>query len=112
MTDSSFTPKQVHPSHRKMVGFIFALTVYANLTARGSKVIYRPVITIARSLYRYLLSCKDAFPSSNMKDEWVIDVWNEACFRTRERRLFVPRDEEACLFYYMWPGLTRVSVHI
>ena len=68
MTDSSFTPKQVHPNHRKMVGFIFTLTVCANLTARGSKDIYRPVITTARSLYRCLLSCKGAFPSSNMKD--------------------------------------------
>jgi hypothetical protein len=30
MTDSSFSPKQVH--HRNMVGFTFALTAYANLT--------------------------------------------------------------------------------
>jgi hypothetical protein len=60
-------------------------TIYANLTARGPEDIYRPVIMTARSLYRCLLSCKDAFPSSNMKDEWVVGVWNEACFRTRER---------------------------
>ena len=34
-----------------------------------------------------------------MKDEWVVDVWNEACFRTKTRPNSVPLDKEACLFF-------------
>jgi hypothetical protein len=35
----------------------------------------------ARSLYRCYLSCKDAFPTPDLKEELVKAVWNEACVR-------------------------------
>jgi hypothetical protein len=41
MTDSGFSPKQVH--HRNMVGFTFALTAYANLTlSMGQRISIEP----------------------------------------------------------------------
>jgi hypothetical protein len=97
MTDCSFSLKQVH--HRYLVGFTFALTAYVNLTAHGLDDIYHPVIKTARSLYRCWLSCKDAFPSSDMEYEWVVGVWNEACFRTETSPNMLRPDEEACLFF-------------
>ena len=35
----------------------------------------------ARSLYRCYLSCKEAFPTPDLKEELVKAVWNEACAR-------------------------------
>jgi hypothetical protein len=40
------------------------------------------IIWVARSLYRCHLSCKDAFPSQNLKEQWTAAVWKEACERT------------------------------
>ncbi|KAI9509440.1 hypothetical protein F5148DRAFT_753521 [Russula earlei] len=40
------------------------------------------VIRVAQPLYRCYFSCKDAFPSSAMKEEWVAIVWSEACAKT------------------------------
>jgi hypothetical protein len=68
-------------------------------SAHGLEDIYRPVIKTARQLYRCWFSCKDAFPSSDMKDEWVVDVWNEACLRTGASPNLLPQDEEACLLF-------------
>jgi hypothetical protein len=50
-----------------------------NLTAHGLGNIYTQVIRTARSLYRCRLSCGDAFPSPDLKEEWTRDVWREAC---------------------------------
>ena len=33
-----------------------------------------------------------------MKDDWAVDVWNEACLRAKERPDLLPQGEEACLF--------------
>jgi hypothetical protein len=57
------------------------------------------VIKTARPLYQCWLSCKDAFPSPDTKDEWVVGVWNEACFRIKEHPNLLPQDEEACPFF-------------
>jgi len=67
-------------------------------SAHGLEDIYRRVIKTARSLYWCWLSCKDPFPSSDMKDKWVVDVWNEACIRTEAPPNLLPKGEEACLF--------------
>jgi len=40
------------------------------------------VISVARSLYRCNLACKDAFPSSKKKAEWATGLWADACTRT------------------------------
>jgi len=40
------------------------------------------IIRVARSLYRCHLSCKDAFPSQNLKEQWIAAVWREAYERT------------------------------
>jgi len=37
---------------------------------------------MALSLFRIYLICKDAFPTSQIKNEWVVDVWREACAKT------------------------------
>ncbi|KAH9984993.1 hypothetical protein BJV77DRAFT_141661 [Russula vinacea] len=37
------------------------------------------VVVTARALYRCRLSCKDAFPSPYLKEEWAKDAWSEAC---------------------------------
>ena len=57
------------------------------------------VLKTARTLYRCWLSCKDAFPTPDMKGRWAADVWNEACLRTKTRPNSSPKDEEACLFF-------------
>jgi hypothetical protein len=68
-------------------------------SAHGLEEIYRPVIKVARPLYRCWISCKDAFPSSDMKEEWVVGVWKEACFRTGTNPNLLPQDEEACRLF-------------
>ena len=50
----------------------------------------------ARALYRCRLSCKDAFPSPDLKKEWAKDVWDEACAREAYPDL-LRQDEEAGL---------------
>src|SRR5712671_5401171 len=40
------------------------------------------VLSVAQSLYRCYLSCKEAFPSHHSKGEWVAAAWSEACSRT------------------------------
>ncbi|KAH9984988.1 hypothetical protein BJV77DRAFT_1162251 [Russula vinacea] len=37
------------------------------------------VVNTAQALYRCRLSCRDAFPSPDLKKEWATEVWNEAC---------------------------------
>ncbi|KAH8981726.1 hypothetical protein EDB92DRAFT_1952876 [Lactarius akahatsu] len=41
------------------------------------------VTSVALSLCRIYLSCKDAFPTPQMKSEWAPAVWHEACTKTR-----------------------------
>jgi hypothetical protein len=52
------------------------------------------VVLTARALYRCWLSCKNAFPSPDLKKEWANDVWNEACAKEAYPDLF-RQDEEA-----------------
>ncbi|KAH9000711.1 hypothetical protein EDB86DRAFT_3101364 [Lactarius hatsudake] len=40
------------------------------------------VTGVALSLCKVYLSCKDAFPTPQMKDEWGVAIWREACTRT------------------------------
>ena len=56
------------------------------------------VIRIARSLYRCFLSCKDAFPSPDMKGEWEWAAWNEACTRAGVDPNQFPQGEQASHF--------------
>ena len=87
--------------------FRFAPTVYAMLTLSiyGLDDIYQT----ARSLYRCMLSCKDAFPSSLTQNTWAKNLWEEACYRTivhPSPNLF-RQDEEACLFLgHIWHSFT------
>ena len=37
---------------------------------------------VALSLCRVYLSCKDAFPTPQMKDDWALALWHEACVKT------------------------------
>lgn len=39
-------------------------------------------IGVAQSLYRCRLSCEDAFPPQNLKEEWIAVAWKEACEKT------------------------------
>jgi len=54
------------------------------------------IIGVARSLYRCRLSCKDAFPPQNLKEEWIAAAWKEACERTGECPSSPPLTDEAC----------------
>jgi len=47
--------------------------------APTSEDISDPVIEVALPLYRCYLSCKDAFPSSDLTEEWKSDVLRNAC---------------------------------
>ena len=40
------------------------------------------VTGVALSLCRIYLSCKDAFPTPQMKEDWAAIVWREACVKT------------------------------
>jgi hypothetical protein len=75
----------------------------------GSDDIYRT----ARSLYRCRLSCKDAFPSSLMQDDWVEEVWKEVCYRTvvDPSPNLSRQDEEACLFFVIY-GTTSLGFSV
>jgi hypothetical protein len=44
------------------------------------------VIDVAVSLCRIYHWCKDAFPTSRLKNEWRGDVWREACEKTGANR--------------------------
>ena len=49
------------------------------------------VTGVALSLCRIYLSCKDAFPTPQMKADWAVIVWREACVKTgTDFELFVP----------------------
>ena len=61
--------------------------------------IYSHVIRTARSLYRCRLSCKDAFPSPDLKEELAKDVWYEACMREGVYPDLLNKNEVAGLFF-------------
>ena len=61
--------------------------------------IYTRVTRTAKSLYRCYLSCKDAFPTSIMKDELVKGVWNEACAREDAHLGLLRQDGEVSSFF-------------
>ena len=53
-------------------------------------------IGVAQSLYRCRLSCKDAFPPQNLKEEWIAVAWKEACEKTGGCPSSPPLRDEAC----------------
>jgi hypothetical protein len=69
---------------------------------------YIHVIRTARSLYRCFLSCKDAFPTPDMKEELAKGVWNEACAREGALPGLSHQHKEAGLFSHMGHQLTRI----
>ena len=60
-------------------GLFRLCTVYMILTPHGLDDNHGRVVVTARALYRCRLSCKDAFPSPYLKEEWAKDAWSEAC---------------------------------
>jgi len=60
----------------------------------GPEDILDRVTCIARSCYRCFLSCKDAFPSPSMKEEWERAAWNEACKRAGVHPSQLPQHEQ------------------
>ncbi|KAN0128210.1 hypothetical protein V8E53_013976 [Lactarius tabidus] len=71
---SKYLLSQQH--HRETQAFLYA-RVYGPKTQEDR---------VAVSLCRIYLWCKDAFPTSRLKDEWAVDVWREACENTRANR--------------------------
>jgi hypothetical protein len=63
---------------------------------------------VTRSLYRCYLSCKNAFPSSIEKEEWVVVAWSEACEWKGVCLRPLPEGEgaSAVFFYQMWHDFT------
>ncbi len=59
------------------------------------------MISAARPLYRCYLSCEDAFPSFDMKAEWLDDVWSDACERigVEPSSMALPHAKEASFFF-------------
>jgi hypothetical protein len=68
------------------------------------------VAGVALSLCRIYLSCKDAFPTPQMKAEWGEAVWREACAKTGiNHESFIPFElvspippEWRCVPYYLF----------
>jgi hypothetical protein len=58
------------------------------------------VIRTAQSLYRCFLSCRDAFPSPDRKEELATAVWDEACAREGAHPDLLRQDEEASFFLF------------
>jgi hypothetical protein len=87
-------------NQQSLVGFAFALVIIRELdTGQGLEDIYERVIRTAKSLYRCSFSCKDAFPSPEMKEKLAKFVWNEACAREGANpQLMLREDKEAGLF--------------
>ncbi len=115
LTKSSFSLDRV--DHRNLVGFSFVLNHICELdSAHELEDIKCRVKKTAHSLFRCWLSCIEAFPSSDTKGEWAVDVRNQACSRTEAHPnlLRQVRDEEARVsFCYMWHDFTRIfSSHV
>lgn len=54
------------------------------------------IIDVARSLYRCHLSCKNAFPPHDLREEWVAAAWEEACEKTGGYSSSPPLRDEVC----------------
>ena len=75
----------------------------------GPEGIYGYVMSNARSLYRCYLSCKNAFPTPDLKEELVKDVWNEACAREGAHSDVLLHDGEvASPFFHIWHEFTPI----
>jgi hypothetical protein len=73
---------------------------YSNLTSfHGLGTTLDHVISVARSLYRCNLACRDAFPSSKKKAEWATAVWTDACTRTTTYPCPSPQPELVGFFF-------------
>ena len=71
--------------------------------AHGLENVSSHVTRTAQSLYRCFLSCKDAFPSPEMKEQIAKGVWDEACAREGVRPDLPRQDEKASLlFFQIW----------
>jgi hypothetical protein len=74
-----FFDDRVQRYHLSAVGFAFAFPLYPNLILYpGLEDIFDPVIRVALPLYRCYLSSKNAFPSSDLTEEWIADVLRNA----------------------------------
>lgn len=70
--------------------------------------IYTRVTRTAKSLYRCYLSCKDAFPTSILKDDLLKGAWSEACAREGAHFGLLRQDGEVSLFFdHIWLEFTR-----
>jgi hypothetical protein len=63
--------------------------------------LFNRVMSVARPLYRSYLTCQNAFPAPDMKNDWLDYVWCEACERTGVNpfSLAPPHIEEASLTF-------------
>ncbi len=65
------------------------------------------VTGVALSLCRIYLSCKDAFPTPKMKEEWEAIVWREACVKAGANLdLFIPYELASPIPTRAWRVLT------
>ena len=92
-TKLSFTASQVYHWAPPLRSRIHEIN-----SAYGLEDMHSGVVETAQSLYRCRLSCKDAFPSPDLKKEWARDAWNEACAKEAYPDL-LRQDEEAGLFF-------------
>ena len=93
-TKLSFTISQVHHWALHLRSRIHEID-----SAHGLEDMHSGVVETAQSLYRCRLSCKDAFPSPDLKKEWTMDAWNEACEKEAYPDL-LRQDEEAGLSFF------------
>jgi hypothetical protein len=77
-------------------------------SGHGLEDIYRHVIRTAQSQYRCFLSCRDAFPPCETKDELTKAVWKEACAREGRPDLSCQAEEAGLIFCSTWHGFTRI----
>ena len=94
-------------------GLFRLCTVYMNLTLHGLGDNHGRVVVTARALYRCRLSCKDAFPSPYLKEEWAKDVWKEACAKESYPDLLRQDKEVRFYLFAAWgTNLCGLSVRI
>jgi len=72
------------------------------------------VLRVAQSLYQCYLSCKEAFPSPHLRQEWVAAAWSEACSRTGIYPVRLPYGKElaCCNMHHITNIKAKIMHHV
>ena len=98
---SSSAIQLMHIHHLVSTAFTRYSSSESSLTLHRLEDVLGRAMSIAQSLYQCYLSCNDAFPPPQIRDDWARAVWSEACARVTTNPIPQPLAQLASLSFWL-----------